>query len=213
MLSITTIIVVITSITSFMAFSNQNIIDKLIFYPPAITYDKQWYRFFSNGLIHADMTHLLFNMLSFYSFGRFVESAFNDIFGTKGKVLYILMYVSALAICLIPTYIKEKNSSWYRSLGASGAVSAVIFAGLFLTPDQKIGLFIIPPIIPGFLFGPIYLFISAYLSKQGRGNINHSAHFWGSLYGIIFLLVACMALSDFNPVSNFVNSVRAYLGI
>lgn len=159
------------------------------------------------------MTHLLFNMLSFYSFGRFVEGAFSEIFGSSGKALYTIMYISALAVCLIPTYIKEKNSSWYRSLGASGAVSAVIFAGLFLIPAQKIGLFFIPPVIPGFIFGPIYLFISAYLSKQGRGNINHSAHFWGSLYGIIFLIVASLALSDFNPVSNFIVSIKSYFGM
>ena len=213
MFTITIVIVAITAITSFMAFSNQNIIDKLIFYPPAITNDKQWYRFFSNGLIHADMTHLLFNMFALYSFGRFVEDAFTQIFGVQGKILYVIMYVTALAVCLIPTYLQQKNNSQYRSLGASGAVSAVVFAGIFLIPDQQIGFFFIPPIIPGFIFGPLYLIISAALAKRGRGNINHSAHLWGSLYGIAFLVVACLALSTFNPVTNFIDSVKAYLGI
>lgn len=206
MLTITTVIVIITSITSFMAFSNQNMIDKLIFYPPAINRDKEWYRFFSNGLIHADMQHLLFNMISLYSFGRFVERDFNDIFGNAGKVYYTLMYVSALAICLIPTYIKQKDNYYYRSLGASGAVSAVIFAGLFLEPTLKIW-----SIIPGFLFGPIYLIMTGYLIKQGRDNINHSAHFWGSLYGLIFILATGYALSQYDLVATFIQNIRDYI--
>lgn len=213
MLSVTIAITAITAITSFMAFSNQKLTDKFIFYPPAITNDKEWYRFFSNGLIHADMTHLIFNMFAFYSFGRLVEHAFLQIFDAKGAILYLLMYISALAICLIPTYLKEKNNHYYRSLGASGAVSAVVFAGIFLIPDQSIGFFFIPPIIPGFIFGPIYLFISAYLAKRGGGNINHSAHLWGSLYGIIFLIVTSIGLSNFNPITNFIDAIKTYFGL
>lgn len=213
MTSITVLIVIITSVISFMAFSNQNVIEKFIFYPPAISRDKQWYRFFSNGLIHADMTHLLFNMFALYSFGRLVEDAFTRIFDAKGRMLYFIMYVTALAVCLIPTYMKEKENSYYRSLGASGAVSAVVFAGIFLIPDQNIGFFFIPPVIPGFVFGPVYLLFSAYLAKKGGGNINHSAHLWGSLYGITFLIIASLLFSDFNPVIDFINAIKAYFGM
>src|SRR5438874_4156660 len=176
-MNVTVIIVIITCVVSFVAFSNQKIINDLIFYPPAIANNNQWYRFFTCGLIHADIGHPAFNMISFYMFGRFVEQAFGEIFGDKGTLLYALMYITALAACLIPTYAKQKDNYQYRSLGASGAVSAVVFAGIFLYPAQKIGLFFIPPIIPGFIFGPIYLFISAYLSRSGAGGINHSAHF------------------------------------
>ena len=211
-ISITLIIIIITAIISFMAFSNQELLNKLIFYPPAISKEKQWYRFFSNGLIHADIGHLAFNMISLYMFGALVEDAFLQIFGDSGKLLYLVMYISALAVCLIPTYMSHKDDHYYRSLGASGAVSAVVFAGVFLAPDQKIGLFFIPPIIPGFIFGPLYLVLTAYLAKRGGGGINHSAHLWGALYGIAFLIVMSLALhTEFNPIDNFVQSVKAYL--
>lgn len=193
-----------------MAFSNQAIIDKLIFYPPAVNNQKEWYRFFTCGLIHADIGHLAFNMFSFYLFGKLAEQQFHEIFPETGTFLYVVLYVSALAVCLLPTYAKQKENYHYRSLGASGAVSAVVFVGIFLYPTSKIGLFVIPPIIPAFIFGPIYLFITAYLDKKGDGNINHSAHLWGALYGIAFLIVTSYFLSDFRPVANFIEEVSGF---
>ena len=181
-LSITVIIVIVTSLISFTAFSNQKIIDDLIFYPPAVTHRNQWYRFFTCGLIHADFGHLIFNMLSLYLFGRFVEDKFMEIFGDRGKWLYLAMYISSLLVSILPTYFKHKEDYAYRSLGASGAVSAVVFAGLMIAPYVEVGFFIIPPIIPGFIFGPVYLLISALLDKRGGDNINHSAHIWGAIY-------------------------------
>ncbi len=97
-----------------------------------------------------------------------------------------------------------------RSLGASGAVSAVVFAGIFLDPTIKIGLFILPPIIPGFIFGPLYLALSAYMAKRGGDNVNHSAHFWGAVWGVVFVIITCTFLTDFNPVINFMESVKSY---
>jgi membrane associated rhomboid family serine protease len=212
-ISITLIIIIITAIISFMAFSNQNLMDKLIFYPPAIAQQREWYRFFSNGLIHADIGHLAFNMISLYMFGDIVETAFTQIFGASGRLLYIVMYISALAVCLIPTYKSQRENYHYRSLGASGAVSAVVFAGIFLYPEQQIGFFFIPPIIPGFIFGPLYLILTVYLAKRGGSHINHSAHLWGALYGIIFLIAMSFALhTGFNPIEHFVQSVQNYFG-
>ena len=198
-----------------MAFSNQAIIDKLIFYPPAISNDKQWYRFFTCGLIHADIGHLAFNMFSLYLFGKgvkgiSVEGKFREIFSDTGPLLYSLLYISALAVCLLPTYSKHKNNSHYRSLGASGAVSAVVFVGILLYPTAKIGLFIIPPVIPAFIFAPIYLVITAYLDKKGDSGINHSAHLWGAIYGIAFLIVTSYFLSDYRPLANFIEEVKNY---
>src|SRR5687768_1129374 len=120
-LSMNLIIIIVTSLVSFGAFNNQKLTNDLIFYPPAVTAQKQWYRFFSCGLIHADFTHLLFNMLSLFLFGRFVEDAFEQIFGDVGKWYYLVMYVTALMASLLPTYVKHKNDYYYRSLGASGA--------------------------------------------------------------------------------------------
>jgi membrane associated rhomboid family serine protease len=209
-MEVTITILVITCIVSFMAFSNQSIIDKFIFYPPAINKQKEWYRFFTCGLIHADIAHLAFNMFSFYLFGKLVEREFRIMFPGTGVFLYLTLYVSALAICLLPTYSKHKDNYYYKSLGASGAVSAVVFAGIFLFPTSKIGLFVIPPIIPAFIFAPIYLIITAYLDKKGDSGINHSAHLWGALYGLAFLIVTSYLLSEFRPVASFVEEVENY---
>src|SRR5205814_1492370 len=213
-INITIIIIIITAVTSFMAFSNRELMDKLIFYPPDIAKRKQWYRFFSNGFIHADIGHLVFNMYSFYLFGPIVEDAFVQIFGDRGKLLYLVMYVSALAACLIPTYRRNKENYYYRSLGASGAVSAVIFAAILLQPLSGIGLIFIPGLtIPGFVFGPLFLIVTAYLDKRGGGGINHSAHLWGALYGVAFLIAMSFALNTgFNPITNFIQSIRDYFG-
>lgn len=207
-LSLTLVIIAVTAITSYAAFSNQKLVNDLIFYPPSITEDKQWYRFVTCGFIHADMQHLLFNMLSLYFFGRNVETAFTDIFQEKGKGFYLLLYITALIVCLIPTFIKQRNNSNYSSLGASGAVSAVVFAGILLFPTAKIGIFILPPIIPAYIFAPIYLVISFYLDRKNSDNINHSAHIWGALYGIIFLLITSKFLSNFDAVYNFVENIK-----
>jgi membrane associated rhomboid family serine protease len=184
-ISITLIIIIATSIISFIAFNNHRLLDQFIFYPPAVRRG-QIYRFFSCGLIHADFGHLIFNMISLYLFGEAVESKFMEAFGPAGRLVYLGMYVLALAVSVIPTYINNKDNYHYRSLGASGAVSAVIFAGILFFPLARLGLFFIPIYVAGFLFGIIYLFVSGWLDKRGGGNINHSAHIFGALFGVGF---------------------------
>lgn len=212
-MTITLIIIIITVLVSIAAFSNQKILDDFIFYPPAVTYNKQWYRFITCGLIHADFGHLIFNMYAFYLFGKAVEDYFILIFQEKGKLLYLLLYLTSLFVCLLPTYSKHREDGSYRSLGASGAVSAVIFAYIMLEPLTGIGIIFIPGIsIPGFLFGILYLAISSYLDKRGGGGINHSAHLWGAIYGIAFLIVAAYLFSDYAVLQEFVYKVQTYLG-
>ena len=211
-LSITLIIVIITALVSIGGFSSQKIIDDLIFYPPAVSRRNQFYRFFSCGLIHADYAHLIFNMLALYLFGKAVEDAFAELFGDSGRWVYLFMYVSALLISLLPTYFKHKDSYHYKSLGASGAVSAVIFAGLMLAPETEVYIFFIPIPIPGFIFAPLYLLISAVLEKKGGGNINHSAHIWGSIYGLLFVIVAGR-LVDYNAITEAVERIRGYMQV
>ena len=122
----------------------------------------------------------------------------------------MIMYLLALIVSLLPTYLKNKNNRSYRSLGASGAVSAVVFAGLMISPLSQIGFFIIPPIIPGFIFGPLYLLCSAYLERKGGDNINHSAHIWGALFGVVFIIVATKLYSDYDVWTNFVEDIKFY---
>lgn len=208
-MSVTLIITIITVVVSLLGFKNQELINKLIFYPPAVTQNREYYRFVTCGFIHADIGHLAFNMISFYLFSDgLVEPAFIEYFGEYGKFALASMYFVALVVCLLPTYFKNKNNENYRSLGASGAVSAVVFAGLMISPLSQIGFFIIPPIIPGFIFGPLYLLISFYMDKRGGDNINHSAHIWGAIFGLAFIIVATRLYSNVDIVSTFVESVK-----
>ncbi|MBL7739338.1 MAG: rhomboid family intramembrane serine protease [Chitinophagaceae bacterium] len=218
-MSVTLIIIIITAIISFTAFSNQRLMDQLIFYPPAVKRG-QWYRFFSCGLLHADIGHLLFNMFALYVFGEGkvntpsgpvylgVEFQFIEVFGNAGKLVYLGMYVLALAASLLPTYAKNKNNYHYRSLGASGAVSAVVFASILFRPLAGMGLFFIPIYIAGFLFGIIYLFVSNWMEKRGGDNINHSAHIFGALFGLAFTIIACVSFADYPVLSLFVEQIK-----
>ena len=208
-MSVTLIITIITVIVSLAGFKSEKLISDLIFYPPAVTENKQYYRFITCGFIHADLAHLAFNMISFYLFSNgLVEPSFIKFFGNNGKTALLLMYVLALIVCLLPTYFKNKYNQDYRSLGASGAVSAVVFAGLMISPLSQIGFFVIPPIIPGFIFGPLYLVASAYMEKRGGDNINHSAHIWGAIFGLIFIIIATKLYSDTDIISSFVDDVK-----
>ncbi len=208
---ITLIITIITVAISIFAMYNEPLMDKMIFNPYTVQRKNQWYRFISSGFIHADFMHLAFNMFSFYMFSDYVEQFFSMIFGAQGLPIYIILYLSALVVCLVPTFLKHKHQYNYNSLGASGAVSAIVFVGIFLQPTIQIGFFIIPPIIPGFIFGPIYLAITAYLSKKGQSGINHSAHLWGSIYGIVYLIITAKFIGNYDAVSLFIEQVRAYL--
>ncbi len=207
-ITITLIIIIVTVIVSIAGFRSNKVIDDLIFYPPAITEKKQYYRFITCGFIHADIAHLFFNMYAFYLFGNITEEIFSAIFGNYGKLLYVIMYVLALVACLIPSYQKNRNNPNYRSLGASGAVSAVVFAYIMFNPLGGVGLIFIPVFIPGFLFGIIYLLVSYFLDKKGAGTINHSAHIWGALFGIIFLIVTSQ-FSGYPVLEHFINSVKS----
>jgi membrane associated rhomboid family serine protease len=124
------------------------------------------------------------------------------------------MYALALGFCLVPTFIKHKNDYYYRSLGASGAVSAVIFAGMLLEPRSGVGLIFIPNVnIPGYVFAPVFLIVSHYLARRGKDNINHSAHIWGAIFGIVFVIVMALLIADYNPIESFIRSIRMDTGI
>ncbi|GAB4092075.1 rhomboid family intramembrane serine protease [Flaviaesturariibacter terrae] len=203
----TVVLIAVTVLISIAAFQKEQLLEDLIFYPPAVQRG-QWYRFFSCGFIHADFFHLAFNMYALYGFGRFLEIAFAQIFPGYGRILYTALYLLALPVCLLPTYRRNRDNYHYRSLGASGAVSAVIFAAIMLIPTAKIGLIFLPK-MPGFIFGPLYLLISTYLDRRGGGNINHSAHIWGALFGIAFIIIACQ-LGDYPLLTNFASEVKGY---
>jgi len=188
--SITIIIIVITVLISFGAFNNQRIMDDLIFYPPAITKRNQWYRFLTSGFLHADYMHLFFNMLTLYFFGEVMEGLYTSYLGKPG---FILFYFGGIIVSEIPSYIKHRNNYHYRSLGASGGVSAVVFAYILFDPWQW---FTFPP-VPAILYAVLYIAYSMYMSKRGSDNINHDAHLWGALYGILFTIIMEPKVIDF----------------
>ena len=185
MFNITLAIIFITSLISISGFRQTRLIDELIFWPPAIQKQHQYYRFITCGLIHADYMHLIFNMVTLYFFGTIMEAHYQGILGLQ-KWYYLALYIGALIVSNIPTYIKHRNDADYRSLGASGAVSAVLFAFILLSPWQRIYVIVFP--VPAIIYGGIFLFYSAYMSRKGGDHVNHDAHFYGALFGVLFTI-------------------------
>ena len=183
MLTITLIIVAITCLVSFLSFSNEKLMGDLIFYPTAITNNNQWYRFITSGFIHADIQHLAFNMFTLYFFGKSWEFAYVEELGVSEK-WYVIMYLGALIASQIPSYLKNRNNYRYSSLGASGAVSAVVFSMILLMPWSTLYVFILP--VPAIIYAVLYLSYTIYMSKRGGSNVNHDAHLWGAIFGIVF---------------------------
>src|SRR5882757_10314192 len=186
MFTITLSIIVLTCLISVTAFSNTKVFDDLIFYPPAISIRHQYYRFITCGLIHADFMHLAFNMFTLYFFGKYLEAHYMGELGLP-HYTYLILYVGAVIVANIPTYIKRRDDYNYRSLGASGGVCAVLFAFILLRPWATIQVIVIP--IPAIIYAGLFLGYSAYMSRRGGDNVNHDAHFWGALFGVCFTIL------------------------
>ncbi len=178
----TIVIIVVTCAVSYFAFKNDKLINDLILWPPAISRGKQYYRLVTYGFIHADGMHLLFNMITLYFFGRLIEQFVGDYIGTLG---FVAFYLSAIVVSILPTYMKNVSNPNYRSLGASGAVSAVLFSFVLLQPWTTIYIFFIP--CPAIIYAALYIGYSIYMDRQGTDNVNHSAHLWGAAYGVLFI--------------------------
>lgn len=181
---ITLIIIAITCVVSFLAFRNPRLMNDLILWPPAIARQREYYRLVTYGLVHADFGHLLFNMFTLFFFGRVMEVFFAERLGSFG---FVLFYIGALVASILPTYLKHRADPNYRSLGASGAVSAVLFAFILLAPWQRIVVLVVP--MPAIIYAVLYTGYSIYMDRRGQGTVNHSAHLWGAAYGVIFTLL------------------------
>jgi membrane associated rhomboid family serine protease len=189
---VTFLLIAINVVVSLIGFSNAEFVDKTIMWPYRIKREKQYYRFITSGFIHADFIHLIFNMFSFYFFGSAIEYYFAQ-YGLGGKISYLLLYFLALIIADIPSYLKHQDDYHYRALGASGAVSAVIFACILFQPWGTILIYFIP--MPFIVFAFVYLGYCIYMSKRNIGHVNHDAHLWGSLFGLIFTAILIAVLS------------------
>ena len=187
-MNLTLYIIIITGIVSFLAFNDQRMMQRLIFNPYVIHQRKEWYRFISSGLIHADWLHLIVNMFVLYSFGGVVEDYYKIYFGDQAVVYFLLLYVGGLMASVLITYKKQKDNPGYNALGASGAVSGIVFASIVFDPMQKLALYGVIE-LPGIIFGVLYIIFCYYMDKRGGTGINHDAHLWGAVYGFVFTII------------------------
>ena len=213
--SVTTIIVAITVVVSFLAFNDKDLSYKLTLSPYSVKHHKRWWQVFTHGFIHADYMHLGLNMYVLYSFGGFVEGVLvegyynpsNEVFiggfGNVGYLYYFTLYVGGLLFATLPSLKKHGDNPGYLAVGASGAVSAIVFSSIILYPTGGMGLLFIPISIPSFIFGVLYLLAEHYMSKKGGTRIAHDAHIGGAFFGVIFTV-----LLDFQILTNFIYMIN-----
>lgn len=187
---VTLILIVITVAASLACFSRPGLFESLKFSAYDVWYRRQWHRMISYGAVHGGWGHLLFNMITLYCFGRIVEQYFGAAFGaTTGPVLYAVLYVTALAVSTTWDLIKFRDDPAYSAVGASGAVSAILFAAILFEPRMGIYIYLIPIPVPAYIFAPVYLIYCIIMARKNMDNIGHSAHFWGAVYGLVFPLL------------------------
>jgi membrane associated rhomboid family serine protease len=182
---ITYIIIGFTTLVSFLAFQNHDLMDKLQFNAAKVVHQKQYYRLISHAFIHANWSHLLVNMFVLYFFGRGIEQYFDYYFGNRATTYFLLLYFGGILASNLWSLIKHQNNYYYNAVGASGAVSALLFAFIFFNPWEKLYFFGLLP-IPGILFAIGYLFYSYQMSKKSTDNVAHDAHILGAIFGFIF---------------------------
>ena len=183
---ITLLLIAINVIFSIIGFSNKEMESKTIGWPYYTKRDNQYYRFITSGFLHADWMHLIFNMFTLYFFGSNLEYYLN-VFGLGGNIAYLLIYFLGMIVADIPSFLKHNNDPNYRSLGASGAVSAVVFAVIVFSPWSKIYLYAFLQ-ISAVIYAVLYIAYCIYMGKKSNDNVNHDAHLWGSLFGLVFTL-------------------------
>lgn len=192
---VTYIIIAFTVLISFMAFNNHDLFIKMKHWPYQEARGNEYYRWLTGGFLHADPMHLIFNMLTLYFFGATqgrhegVEGWFEGTFPAFGTTLYLVFYLVAIIAASSATYSKHKHNPSFASIGASGAVAAILFASILLYPTNSIMLMFIPIPIPGYLFGVLYLWYSSYSAKRGGDNIDHTAHFFGAVFGFFVPII------------------------
>jgi len=188
---ITYLLIGLNVVFSLIGFSNAVLLDKTIFWPYRMVRENQMYRFVTSGFLHADFMHLFFNMFTLYFFGRAVEGYFNA-YGLGGNLSYLLLYFAGMVVASVPSYIKNKDNYHYRALGASGAVAAMVFACIVFQPWGMIYIYGIP--MPFLVYAVLYVIYCVYMAKRNADNVNHDAHLWGSLFGLIFTIILVAAL-------------------
>ncbi|MBN2669399.1 MAG: rhomboid family intramembrane serine protease [Bacteroidales bacterium] len=184
-MSLVTIIGILTIIISLLGFRNKELFSKFKLNPYLVVHKKDYHRVITHAFLHADWIHLIINVMVFFSFGESLQLYFNYYFGKSGALVFLGLYIGGIIFSSLYSIAKHKNDSYYNAIGASGAVSAVVFASIFFDPWHKIGLFAVLP-IPGIIFAFLYLAYSYYMGKKGYDNIGHDAHFFGAVFGLMY---------------------------
>lgn len=197
---ITILLIASNVIFSLLALNSRSVLNQTIMWPYGVNRDKQYYRFITSGFIHADLIHLFFNMFTLFFFGRNMEIIFSAL-QLGGPLAYLGLYFSALIVSDIPSYLKNIDNPGYHSLGASGAVSAVVFASVIFSPWSSVYLYGAIK-LSALLFAVLYVVYCVYMSKKSVDNINHDAHLWGSLFGVAFTLILILSIQPelFGPL-------------
>ncbi|OHX67205.1 rhomboid family intramembrane serine protease [Flammeovirga pacifica] len=206
-MSITLLLIILNVGVSYYAFQNDSVRYKLLMDPYLVSSKNQWYRFITSSLVHSNWMHLLFNMLTLYFFGGAVERICLILAGNgvTGNLAFLALYFGGAIIADIPSYIQHKGNINYRSLGASGAVSAVVFFMIIFAPIQEICLYFVI-CLPSFILGAIFLVYSYYQSNNPNTYINHSAHLFGAIFGVAFAI-----LLDPNSIIRFFQQIQSWI--
>ena len=186
-MTITLFVLIANVLISVSCLQNREYFFKLDFQPYMIQRNKEWYRFLSHAFVHADGFHLVVNMYVLYTFGKTVEVQYGKLFGDLWIPIFLLLYFGGVLFSTIPGYVRNKDNYNYHGVGASGAVSAIVFTYILINPMQPLGLIFIPGFdLPAVAFGLLYLIYEVYMDRNRKSAIAHSAHYFGAIFGVIF---------------------------
>ena len=181
-------LMLVIGLVTYVAWKKPELHARLMLNPYKTIHQKEYWRLLTSGFVHNNPLHLFLNLFTLYFFGAAIERIFRVYFAQSGTLLYIVLFLTAIVIANIPTTLKHKNNPQYNSLGASGGVSALVLAFVLFDPLRDLCLYAII-CLPGYILGAIFIVYSIIMGKRGRDNINHDAHLWGAVYGVIFVLL------------------------
>lgn len=181
-------LMIVIGLVTYVAWKQPELHAKLMLNPYQTFQQKQYWRLLTSGFVHNNPMHLFLNLFTLFFFGAAIERIFNVYFRQAGALLFILLFVTAVIVANVPTLIKHRNNPHYNSLGASGGVSALVLAFVLFDPLRDLCLYAII-CLPGYILGAIFIVYSIIMGKRGKDNINHDAHLWGAIYGVVFVLL------------------------